>query len=154
MQPLRHSYTNRTLGDGATVVKCYQGPDAPARSQREHAMLHALRGQIPVPPVLSAEDACLTMTFMTGIHGQELLEAGHGGGVLRACGTMLRRIHQLDAGQIAAVLPSRTGEGQVLVHGDYSPNNVLLDLCHQQEPGGPGEAQWAHRLAVTRAWQE
>ncbi len=26
MQPLRRSYTNRTLGDGATVVKCYQAP--------------------------------------------------------------------------------------------------------------------------------
>jgi thiamine kinase-like enzyme len=146
--------------------------------------------------------------------------------VLRACGTMLRRIHQLGADQIAATLPSRAGEGQVLVHGDYGPQNVLpdpatreitavldwewahagdpvedlawcewivrmrhprqvsllgvffdaygeeippwpdrqafmacrcqslLDLCHRQEPGGPGEAQWAHRLAVTGAWQE
>jgi hypothetical protein len=30
----------------------------------------------------------------------------------------------------------------------------LLDLCRQQEPGGSGEAQWAYRLAVARAWQE
>jgi hypothetical protein len=28
----------------------------------------------------------------------------------------------------------------------------LLDVCHQEEPGGPGERQWAHRLAVTSAW--
>jgi hypothetical protein len=27
----------------------------------------------------------------------------------------------------------------------------LLDLCHRQEPGGPGETRSAHRLAVTRA---
>jgi aminoglycoside phosphotransferase (APT) family kinase protein len=226
MRPLQHSYTNRTLGDGATVVKCYQGPGATVRLQREHAMLRALQGRVPVPPVLGTEDDCLTMRFITGVHGQELLDAGHGSGVLRACGTLLQRIQQLDPGEFAAAIPGRAGEGQVLVHGDYGPQNVLLDpaalqitavldwewshagdpiedlawcewivrmhhpgqvsllsvlfdaygqaippwpdrqafmlsrcrslldLCHQQEPGGAGEAQWAHRLAVTRAWQE
>ncbi len=226
MQPLRHSYTNRTLGDGATVVKCYQGPGALIRLQNEHAVLSALQGQVPVPPVLGYEDGCLTMGFLSGIHGQELLESGHGAGVLRACGTMLRLIHQLDAREITAALPARARGGQVLVHGDYGPQNVLLDaatlqitgildwewahsgdpvedlawcewiirmhhpgqvrllsaffdayggptppwpdrqafmldrcrslrdLCRQQEPAGPGGAQWAHRLAVTRAWQE
>jgi hypothetical protein len=44
MRPLRHSYTNRTLGDGASVVKRYQGPGAPGRSRLEQAMLHALQG--------------------------------------------------------------------------------------------------------------
>jgi len=226
MRPLRHSYTNRTLGDGATVVKCYQGPGALTRFQHEHAVLNVLQGRLPVPPVLGSEEGCLTMRFMSGIHGQELLETGRGGRVLRACGTTLQRIHQLDTGEIAAALASRAGEGQVLVHGDYGPQNVLLnpatlritavldwewahigdpvedlawcewivrmhhprqvsllgaffdayggairpwpdrhafmlqrcrsllDLCHRQEPGGPGEAQWAHRLAATGAWQE
>jgi aminoglycoside phosphotransferase (APT) family kinase protein len=226
MQPLRHGYTNRTLRDGATVVKCYQGPGALARSQREHAVLRALQGRVLVPPVLGSADGCLTMRFMSGVHGQELLEAGHGGGVLRACGTTLQRIHQLDVSTIAAALPGPAGQRQVLVHGDYGPNNVLLDpanlqitavldwewahagepaedlawcewivrmhhprqagllgeffeaygeaippwqarqavmldrcrsllnLCHQQEPGGPGEMQWAHRLATTGTWRE
>lgn len=226
MRPLRHGYTNWTLGDGATVVKCYQGPGAVARFQGEHAVLNILQGRVPVPAVLSSEDGCLTMRFMSCVHGQELLEAGHGDGVLRACGTMLRRIHQLDPGEIAAALPSRAADGQVLVHGDYGPQNVLLnpatleitavldwewahpgdpvedlawcewivrmhhpgqvsllgmffdayggaippwpdrqafmldrcrsllDLCRRQEPGGHGEAQWAHRLAVTLGWQE
>jgi aminoglycoside phosphotransferase len=225
MRPLRHSYTNRTLGDGVTVVKCYQGPGARARSRLEQAMLHALQGQVPVPGILDYSDGCLTMTFMNGIHGQELLDAGRADGVLRACGTMLWRIHQLGTGGIAA-LATAAGDGQVLVHGDYGPQNVLLDpaaqeitavldwewahaghpaediawcewiirmhhsclvsqlgvffdayggaippwparqaamlgrcrslldLSHQQQPGGPGETQWAHRLAVTRAWQE
>ena len=39
MRPLRHSYTNRTFGDGGTVVKCYQEPGALARSHLEHAVL-------------------------------------------------------------------------------------------------------------------
>jgi len=226
MRPLEHSYTNRTLGDGVTVVKRYQGPGALARSRREHAMLNAVAGRIPVPAVLEARDGRLTMTFMPGVHGQELLEAGRAGAVLRACGTMLGRIHRIDPGEIAAALPGPAGAGHVLVHGDYGPNNVLLDpaaaditavldwewahagdpaedlawcewivrmhhprrvsllgdffgayggpippwparqaimagrcrsllgFCRRQDPGGGGEALWAHRLAVTEAWTE
>lgn len=226
MRPLRHSYTNRTLGDGTTVVKCYQGAGAIDRFEREQAVLRALQGQVPIPQILDSSDGRLTMTFMSGIHGQELLEAGQGGAVLRACGTMLQRIHhQLDPGAIAA-LPSPPGEGHVLVHGDFGPQNVLLDpatleitavldwewahlgdpvddlawcewilrmhhprlvsllgfffdsygasippwpdrqefmvgrcrslldLCRRHEPGGPAEAQWTDRLAVTEAWRE
>lgn len=226
MQPLRHSYTNRTLGDGARVVKCYRGSGALARSQHEHAVLRAVAGRIPVPLVLGSADGCLTMRFMRGVHGQELLEAGHGDGVLRACGTTLQQIHRLDVSKIAAALPCPAGKRQVLVHGDYGPNNVLLDpstleitavldwewahpgepaedlawcewivrmhhprqvgllgvffdayggavpswparqavmlarcrslldLCRQQDPGGPAETQWAHRLTATEAWHE
>jgi aminoglycoside phosphotransferase (APT) family kinase protein len=226
MRPLRHSYTNRTLGDGVTVVKHYQGPGALARSRRERAVLGALQGRLPVPAVLSAHDEGLTMAFVRGIHGQELLDAGRAGDVLRACGAMLRRIHSIDTSEIAAALPGPAGAGSVLVHGDYGPNNVLLDpataditavldwewahagdpaedlawcewivrmhhpghasllgeffggyggdlppwparqaimtgrcrslldFCHRHEPGGAGEAQWAHRLAVTEAWSE
>jgi Phosphotransferase enzyme family len=178
-----------------------------------------------VPPVLGSEDGCLTMRFMSGIHGQELLESGHGVGVLCACGTMLRLIHQLDAHD-----HGRPGRPRAWWAGsrarDYGPQNVLLDpatleitgildwewahagdpvedlawcewivrmhhpgqvsllsvffdayggaippwpdrqafmldrcrslldFCRQQEPGGSGEAQWARRLAVARAWQE
>jgi Phosphotransferase enzyme family len=225
MRPLRHSYTNRTLGDGVTVVKSYQGPGARARCRRERAVLNALQGRLPVPAVLSAGGQRLTMTFLPGGHGQELLDAGRAGDVLRACGVMLRRV-QIDLGEIAA-LPGPVGPGRVLVHGDYGPNNVLLDpatsevtaildwewahagdpaedlawcewivrmhhpgrvsllgeffgafgayggevppwparqaimidrcrsllgFCRRQDPGGPGEAQWVHRLAVTAAW--
>ena len=117
MWPLRHSYTNRTLGDGATVVKCYQEPGALARSRLEQGMLRALHGQVPVPQILDYRDGCLAMTFMNGIHGQELLDAGRADGVLRACGTMLWRIHQLGTGGIAAL--ATAGDGQVLVHADY-----------------------------------
>ena len=126
MRPLRHSYTNRTAGDGATVVKRYRGPGAVARSRRERAVLGALAGRLPVPAVLDAQDGRLTMAFLPGIHGQELLETDLAGDVLRACGSMLARIHRIGPGEIAA-LPGPAGEGHVLVHGDYGPNNVLLD---------------------------
>jgi aminoglycoside phosphotransferase len=226
MRPLQHSHTNRTLGDGVTVVKRYQGLGARARSRRERAVLAGLQGRLPVPAVLSARDQSLTMAFLPGVHGQELLDARRGGDVLRACGAMLARIQRIDPSKIAAALPGAVGRGRVLVHGDYGPNNVLLDpvtanitavldwewahagdpaedlawcewivrmhhpgqvsllaqffgayggeippwrarqaimtsrcrslldLCHRQDPGGPGEAQWARRLAVTEAWRE
>jgi aminoglycoside phosphotransferase (APT) family kinase protein len=144
MEPLRHGYTNRTLGDGGTVLKCYQGPGALARLQNEHAVLSALQGQVlPVPQVLGSADGGLTMTFMNGIHGQELLEAGHADRVLRACGTMLQRIHQLDTSQIAAALGQPAGEGNVLIHGDYGPQNMLLDPA-TLEITAIVDWEWAH----------
>jgi Phosphotransferase enzyme family len=101
------------------------------------------RGWFRVPPVLGFEDGCLRMRFMSGVHGQELLESGHGVGVLRACGTMLRLIHQLDAREITAALPSRARGGQVLAHGDYGPQNVLLDPA-TLEITGILDWEWAH----------
>ena len=34
------------------------------------------------------------------------------------------------------------------------PVPLLLGLCHREDPGGPGEAQWAGRLSATRAWPQ
>ena len=156
MQPLRHSYTNRTLGDGATVVKCYQGPDALARLERERGMLDALQGQVlPVPHVLGAEHGCLTMTFMNGVQGQELIGTGGADRVLRACGAMLQRIHQLDTPQIAAALGRPAHGGHVLVHGDYGPQNVLLNQA-TMEISAILDWEWAHPGAPVEdlAWCE
>jgi aminoglycoside phosphotransferase (APT) family kinase protein len=144
MQPLRHSYTNRTLGDGATVVKCYQGLGALARLRTEHAVLDALQGHVlPVPQVLGSADGCLTMTFMDGVHGQELLGAGHADRVLRACGATLRQIHQFDTTRIAAGVARPAGAGEVLIHGDYGPQNVLLDPA-AMEVTAILDWEWAH----------
>jgi aminoglycoside phosphotransferase (APT) family kinase protein len=110
MERLAHGYTNRTVGDTRTVRKSYDGPDARARLEREHAALLAVRDVVPVPPVLAATDGTLTMAFIEGTHGQELIEAGHAERVLRACGEVLGRIHALG-----------------VVHGDFGPNNVLID---------------------------
>ena len=79
-----------------------------------------------MPAVLGgAESGELRMAFVDGVHGQELIEAGLAGAVLRACGRTLRHIHHLDP---ARIFPDRTDiSAGVLVHGDYGPNNVLLD---------------------------
>ncbi|NGN68331.1 phosphotransferase [Streptomyces sp. A7024] len=110
MHPLPHGYTNRTLGDGRSVRKTYAGPDAALRHRRERDALRRLTGRLPVPPVLDETDGTLTLGFLPGTHGQELIDAGHAAEVLTACGELLRRIHA-------------TG----MIHGDYGPNNILLD---------------------------
>ncbi len=138
-----HGYTNNTTRDGPTVVKDYLGPDAALRRETEARALTALAGRLPVPPVLGGHGTRLTIGFMPGRHGQDLIVAGLAEPVLAACGRMLRRVHTIDPGLVLRAAPSRPGlraapsrpglraapsrPGAVLVHGDYGPNNTLLD---------------------------
>jgi aminoglycoside phosphotransferase len=88
-------------------------------------MLSALAGRLPVPPVLDRKDACLTLGFLPGVHGQELIDSGMAQPVLDACGRMLRRIHSAGLSTVPGLTPRSSSP--VLVHGDYGPQNVLLD---------------------------
>ena len=110
MQPLRHGYTNDTRGDGSVVIKRFTGPDAPARWATERDMLALLAGRLPVPALLAAPTGELHLAHLPGTQGQELIDAGHAGPVLRSSGAMLRRL--AAAG---------------VTHGDYGPNNLLFD---------------------------
>ena len=124
MRPLKHGYTNRTVGDGAVVEKTFAGPGAGLRLRREHALLTQLQGRLPVAPVQGTTKTTLTLGFMAGVPGQELLAAGRPEAVLASCGELLRAIHETAP----AVLPEDVpGAGKVLVHGDFGPHNVLLD---------------------------
>ncbi|GAA5126775.1 phosphotransferase [Pseudonocardia adelaidensis] len=107
---MRHGYTNSTVRIGATVRKRYAGPRAAERAEREYAALTAIAGSVPVPAVLGRAPGTLTLEFVAGGPGQDLIAAGHAARVLAACGGVLRRIH--SAG---------------FRHGDFGPNNTLLD---------------------------
>jgi tRNA A-37 threonylcarbamoyl transferase component Bud32 len=121
MRRLAHGYTNDTQGDGSVVVKAYHGPGADERREREGSILSRFGGQLPLPPLVESGESTLTLGFVDGVHGQELLERDvpTAEGVLAACGTLLSRLHQLDASDL--------GDGSVLVHGDFGPNNLLFD---------------------------
>ena len=80
-----HGYTNDTTRDGPRVVKHYLGPDAALRREREACVLAALAGRLPVPPVLGGHGTRLTIGFMPGRHGQDLIAAGLAEPVLAAC---------------------------------------------------------------------
>jgi aminoglycoside phosphotransferase len=137
-----HGYTNRTAGDGAVVTKSYQGPDAAARCAREGAVLSALAGRLPVPPVIEHGHGRLTLGFMPGVHGQDLIDRGLASQVLHACGRMLRRIHAVDP-RLAGVEARGDEGGGVLVHGDYGPNNTLLD-AGARDVIAIVDWEWAH----------
>jgi hypothetical protein len=124
MRPMKHGYTNETVGDARTVDKAYRGPDAALRLARELEMLTALRGHLPVPPVIATPSGALTLGFMAGAHGQDLIDQGHAARVLHSCGGLLRRLHGLDPGSLGL---GGCRAGQVLVQGDFGPNNVLID---------------------------
>ncbi|MFJ2193553.1 phosphotransferase family protein [Kitasatospora sp. NPDC087861] len=124
MHPMRHGYTNHTTGDGSVVVKRYHGPGREARLARERQLLAHLQGVLPVPPVLAAQGDELTLGHLPGVPAQDLLDAGHGPQVLATCGRVLRRLQELDPGVLAN---GPATSGAVLVHGDFGPNNLLLD---------------------------
>jgi hypothetical protein len=132
MQPLPHGYTNATSGDGTAVVKRYAGPDAEVRRELERGVLMRLQGLLPVPPVLDAPGAACALSrrevalgFVHGAHGQDLMDAGRAAEVLHGSGRVLARIHDLDVTEILPGSPAASGE--VLVHGDFGPNNLLFD---------------------------
>jgi hypothetical protein len=135
-----HGYTNDTRGDGASVVKRYLGSDASARQNRERTMLERLRGVLPVASIIpdapdavyvtsqltpSGEGCSLRMSHLEGVHGQELIDAGLAGAVLRSCGATLRQLQSIPLSLAAPDVDHLSGT--VLVHGDYGPNNMLFD---------------------------
>ena len=123
--PVRHGYTNSTERVSRGVRKSYSGPGALARADAELTALTRLANVMPVPVVLDrpAEGSIVT-EFRAGEHGQDLIDAGHADQVLTACGALLRRLHALDPGLLATGQHPST---HVVQHGDFGPNNILLD---------------------------
>jgi Ser/Thr protein kinase RdoA (MazF antagonist) len=129
----------------------YQGPDAAERCRREAGTLTALGGRLPVAPVVARDELALTMGFLPGVPGQDLIDAGLADPVLAACGRMLRQVHAADPGLIEPT----SRPGQVLVHGDYGPNNTLFSPDGQAMTGVV-DWEWAHAGAAVEdlAWCE
>jgi aminoglycoside phosphotransferase len=150
---MAHGYTHRTTRTGDVVTKAYQGPDAEVCCAREAAALMALAGLLPVPRVIAAGRAQLRTALAPGLHGQDLIEAGLARPVLAACGRMLRQIHELPIPPVMSGGSSRLGG--VLVHGDFGPNNVLLD-ARARDVTAVLDWEWMHVGAPVEdlAWCE
>jgi aminoglycoside phosphotransferase len=106
------------------VLKTYAGPDSSWRQNNERQALRALEGRYPVPKILDEGPDSLLLGFLPGGHGQDLVDAGQANEVLNACGLALRALHNID---VSTVFPRSAHRDHVLVHGDFGPNNVLLD---------------------------
>ena len=119
-----HGYTNATSTDGRRVVKRYLGPDAAARQSAETLALTHLAGRLPVPVLLDQAGGRIEVGWIAGVPGQERLET-HPEQVLYVVGDTARRLLSVDVDTVPG-LPRRPG-GEVLVHGDFGPQNLLLD---------------------------
>jgi hypothetical protein len=137
---LRHGYTNATATDGETVVKGYLGPDADLRQHNEVTALTTLAGVLPVPPIVADADGEITLGLAAGRPGQELLEE-QPEKVLYAVGQLARRLATVEVSMVAAL--DATPTGTVLVHGDFGPQNVLLDP-NTVEPTALLDWEFAH----------
>jgi Ser/Thr protein kinase RdoA (MazF antagonist) len=115
---LPHGYTNESWADGDEVHKHYVGIDAATRMRTEIEALRSMSGLVPTPELLAIDEPDMTVTFarVAGRHGQELIDEGQAAAVLAAAGRMLRRLHG-----------SAAPDGSVVVHGDYGPQNLLVD---------------------------
>ena len=137
---LRHGYTNTTTTDGRSVVKRYRGPDAAVRQRNEINALSGLAGHLPVPPILAVADGEVTLALLPERPGQELLEE-QPEPVLYATGRLARRLASVQLSELAglATIPG----GTVLVHGDFGPQNLLLDE-DTAEPTALVDWEFAH----------
>ncbi|WP_291522080.1 phosphotransferase [Branchiibius sp. NY16-3462-2] len=140
---VKHGYTNWTEHSGGVVRKLYAGPDAEVRQAAEYRALTSLEDDFPVPQVVRQRPGELLTKFVGGEHGQDLMDAGRATAVLSACGRILRRLHDLDP----RMLDPAAGDGVVVQHGDFGPNNLLFDVDDERvtavldwEFSGTGEA--------------
>lgn len=126
MAPLRHGYTNltRRLPD-QKVEKRYLGTDAFDRSEREYVCLTYLGDRLPVPAVLERDSSVpmLIVGEMSGTHGQDIFNAGRARDVLRLLGTLLAQLQRIAPPSVPGLL----GAGPAVVHGDFGPQNVLIE---------------------------
>ena len=126
MSGLRHGYTNLTRRlPGGRVEKRYQGLDRAERADREYACLVSLAHRVPVPDVVERDDAIplLIIREAPGTHGQDMIDAGRAAEVMRLLGSLLVNLQQVSP----STVPGLAGDGPVLVHGDFGPQNVLID---------------------------
>jgi aminoglycoside phosphotransferase len=126
VERLPHGYTNQTRQIGAGVEKTYEGFDSSTRAQREFDCLTGLHRRYPVPQVLEfdASIPVLVTSKIQGRHGQELIEEGRAAQVLRLIGRQLSDLQSFDP----STVPGLTGPGEVIVHGDFGPQNILFTL--------------------------
>lgn len=113
---LAHGYSNLSWVENGQVVKEYDAVDGQERLRVEVAALSRLIDVVPVPRVVSVDLLYrrAVLTVMPGRHGQELIDEGFAPQVLAAAGRTLFELHRSVPG---------------LVHGDYGPQNLLLEVA-------------------------
>ena len=136
-----HGYTNQTQLTPRGILKRYMGPGAMNRWQTERNLLPVISEYLPVPPLLKQKNTGEIVTKrMYGLHGLDMVENGQSSIVLTALGKLLKLVQEVPAQKLHGLI---TGNGPVLVHGDYGPQNLLLN-AKTNEPVALVDWEWAH----------
>ena len=142
MARLRHGYTNHCRQVEHHIEKTYLGRHRFENARRELACLSSLGDHLPVATVMEADLAIpqLTLGVLPGEHGQDLIDGGHAHVVLHLAGATLEELRRLPVWDV----PDLDGDGPVIVHGDFGPQNLLFDL-HDNRITGVLDWEFAHR---------
>ena len=133
-------YTNScTLTDAGHVSKVFHGSSAELRCDNERICLKVLEKLLPVPKLIFQTSISIEMQLLCGQNGEEKLEEGQAEIVLYETGRILRRVHEQSLKGIAHL----DGNGPVLVHGDFGPQNLLFSEA-RNEVVGILDWEWAH----------
>jgi aminoglycoside phosphotransferase len=153
VERLPHGYTNHTRRIPKGIEKRYEGSDSFDRAEREFACLTGLLGQCLVPEILEFDrfTPVLVVSELHGRHGQELIDEGRASQVLRLIGRQLSDLQSFNP----STVPGLTGRGDVIVHGDYGPQNILF-LLDPMRVSGVLDWELAHFGSAVEdfAWAE
>ncbi len=83
-----------------------------------------LANQLPVPAVVdwNPEASTLIVDHVAGTPGQDLIDTGRSRETLRLLGTALKQLQSIET----SIVPELPGNGPVIVHGDFGPQNLLV----------------------------
>ncbi len=109
------------VGGLRSDTRDWAAPSEPAA----YACLVSLAHRLPVPEVVERDPAVplLIVRDVSGAHGQDMIDAGRAAQVLRLLGSLLVSLQQVSP----SAVPGLVGTGPVLVHGDFGPQNVLIE---------------------------
>ena len=138
---LPHGYTNNTYLVDKTVRKTYSGADAQNRFYTELTIYQKLQDESFMPQLLHYNEETFTIAtrYIDTQHGQDLLKE-HPIQVPFALGELAK---QLQTVQLDAIGKQKRKKGQVLVHGDFGPQNVLFGQTSTSKPYLV-DWEWAH----------
>lgn len=136
-----HGYTNQTQLTPRGILKRYVGPGAMSRWHTEMSLLPIISEYLPVPTMLKQKNTGEIITKrIYGLHALDMVDNGQSSEVLKALGKLLKLIQNIPAQKLQGLIP---GSGSVLVHGDYGPQNLLLN-AKTNEPVAIVDWEWAH----------
>lgn len=138
---LPYGYTNSTRLENRIVVKTYSGADSQSRFLTELVMYQQLQNMPFMPELVGYDKDALTisMRYVESRHAQDLLEE-YCDIVLFSLGKLAR---ELQLVKIDTIVESKRNAPDVLVHGDFGPQNLLFAPESFSEPYLV-DWEWAH----------